>query len=234
MLGSTSQGGSQFGPGGIGRGYGPSQGMRGPGTISPRSATITFVPAVRVRGRTLAESRRTLLRSFPQNGSAARSFLLLPAASRDTGPDHGAERSHFFRILRSRAIFRFIAADPLPVPAFPLDFLRRRGAAAFAFFFARRRVPPLLIPPFVNTDCCAGVSCANPAKPPGGGYLQPAMFTPLRVMRVLRYQHDSNPQVHIGGGVSFSCRRYRRRLHRETCPFPDRAALRDETSSTAS
>ena len=37
--GSTSHGGSQFRSGGIGSGYGPSHGMRGPGTNSPRSLT---------------------------------------------------------------------------------------------------------------------------------------------------------------------------------------------------
>jgi hypothetical protein len=108
-------------------------------------------------------------RSRKRSRGAARSFSLL-ASTGNAGTNHGSKKFHFFRIRRSRAIFRFIAAEPLP--AFLLDFFRRRGVLAFAFFFRdRRRVPPLLLPGLKNTACCAGVSCANPAKPPGGGYL---------------------------------------------------------------
>jgi len=64
-------------------------------------------------------------------------------ASGHTDAGHCAEKFHFRLIFRSRAIFRFIAADPLPVPVFLAeDFFRRRGVDAFVFFFARRRVPP--------------------------------------------------------------------------------------------
>jgi hypothetical protein len=104
----------------------------------------SFNPLILAEKLLPALPRRLLSSSTSRERSRCFALRFLSPSSGHSSTRHHPEELHFFLIFRSRAIFRFIAADPLPVPVFLEDFFRRRGVDAFAFFFARRRVPPLL------------------------------------------------------------------------------------------